>query len=93
MAKKFKTTDEHGNIRDESNTGFAAYIGKKRVAWALSREECILDAVKVLKAQPTHRRFVPTVTIFDCGLILNVSFITDDANGITVHNRNAATCV
>ena len=74
--------------RDQSNSGYAAYIGTKRIAWALDEAEVIQRAVEAVKSQPTKRRFVPTVSIFDCSLILTVAFVTDDANGVTVHRRN-----
>ena len=75
--------------RSEDNSGFAAYIGKTRIVWGFDKEWVIETAKEVIKKEITHRRFVPTVTIFDCSAILNVAFITDDANGVIVHNRNA----
>lgn len=79
----------NGELRTESNTGFAAYVGRKRVAWSLDEAECVRLGIAAVKAGTTHRRFVPSVTIFDCAQILNVAFITDDATGITVHRRKA----
>jgi hypothetical protein len=76
----------NGERRDETKTGFAAYIGCKRVAWSLEMPETIQKAVEAIKKQTTHNRFVPCAVIFDCALILNVAFVTDDGNGITVHN-------
>lgn len=75
--------------RGEDNTGFAAYIGKTRIVWDFDKDWVIEQAKEVLKKQTTHQRFVPTVTIFDCSTILNVAFITDDANGVMIHRRSA----
>ncbi len=75
--------------RNEDNSGFAAYVGKIRIVWGFDEKWVIEMAKEVLKKERTHRRFVPSVTVFDCSKILNVAFITDDANGITVHHRNA----
>ena len=80
----------NGDRRDESNAGFSAYIGSRRIAWSLSLDETIAKAREVVKDQRTHKRFVPSVTLFDCSLILVVGFITDDSNGITVHGRSAS---
>lgn len=75
----------------EKTTGFAAYIGTKRIAWSLVEAAVIEKAKELLKKQLTKNRFVPSVTIFDCALILTTAFITDDANGLTIHRRNAQT--
>ena len=68
--------------RDETNAGFAAYIGKKRVGWSLDKGEAVQLGLNSLEFQNTHKRFVPCVVIFDCSLIVNVGIITDDSNGI-----------
>lgn len=68
--------------RNEHNTGYAAYIGTKRIVWGLE-EQIVIDLAKeALKKQPTKNRFVPTVTIFNCSEIYVIGVITDDANGI-----------
>ncbi len=79
----------NGENRDESNTGYGAYIGARRVAWDLDEAATIARAVEAIKRQQTKNRFVPCAAIFDQAQILIVAFVTDDANGITVHRRNA----
>lgn len=75
--------------RTKYNSGYAAYIGRKRIAWSLSCTEVVEAAQELIKRERTVNRFVPSITIFDCSQILVVGFVTDDSNGITVHGRNS----
>ncbi len=75
--------------RNKFNTGYACYVGTKRCYWDTNLNDAIESARQVVKTYATKNRFVPSVTIFDCAAILIVGFVTDDANGITFHRRNA----
>lgn len=77
--------------RNKNNSGYACYVGTKRVAWDISLDDAIESARQAVKTYTTKNRFVPSVTVFDCASILVVGFVTDDANGITFHRRNAVT--
>ena len=78
---------------NEKNAGFAAYIGAKCIAWHLEERELVKLAYDAIKKQVTKNRFVPSITVFDCASILVVGFLTDDANGIAFHRRNAVASV
>ncbi len=71
--------------RNENNTGYGAYIGRKRVAWSLDFDAVVDEAVEAVKKVRTKDRFVPCAVIFDQAIILNLAFVTDDGNGVTVH--------
>lgn len=77
------------DVRTRQNSGFAVYVGEKRVGWSGDEANAISIAKEAIKKLRTKNRFVATVTIFDCSLILSIAFVTDDANGIQVHRRNA----
>jgi hypothetical protein len=83
MAKQWRAGE-----RNETNAGFAAYVGAKRVGWSLDEAEAVELAKAAVRRLPTVKRFCPAVTIFDCAVILVVGFVTDDANGVTYHRRN-----
>lgn len=73
--------------RTKYNSGYACYIGTKRVAWDVTLDDAIESARQVVAKQPTKNRFVPAVTIFDCDGIEVVGMVTDDSNGITYHSN------
>lgn len=85
IKKRSNNPDEKTQI----NSGYACYIGTKRICWNHTLEGATTDAKQIVQQQRTKDRFVPSITIFDCAQILIVAFVTDDANGVTVHRRNA----
>ena len=83
-------TSKNPDVRTQANSGFAVYIGTKRVGWAEHKGAAIGIAKEALEAFPEHQgRFAPVAYVYDCSLILVVAFVTDDANGIVAHERNA----
>jgi hypothetical protein len=75
----------NGELRTEANSGFAAYIGSRRVAWSLDVQKTINAACAVISNSVAKKRFAPCAVIFDCARLLNLAFITDDGKGLTLH--------